>query len=89
MKVESRIFIDQKDNDYFFDQKAKTFRKGFEWKKAVVTICDDPGNKYIDIDDTPLYKEGEFGKCKIYGVNVYVYRNNINSNDWDIDRQIK
>lgn len=63
MKISAKIYVTQKNNDKYFDQKLPTFRNGFTYITRMVTLEDDPDG---------VYDHGEYGYITVNQKKVYV-----------------
>lgn len=58
-----KVYITQKENDRYFDQKLSTSRNGFTYLNRKVTFETDPHD---------IYSEGEWGYIIVSGKKIYV-----------------
>lgn len=63
--MRSKIYITQRDNDRFFNQKLPTYRNGFCYIERNVTLTDDPGE---------VYPAGEYGFIAVKNAKVFVIK---------------
>jgi len=64
--MKAKIYITQRENDKYFNQKLPTWRHGF---------CEILRNVTLGKDPYDVYGDGEFGTITVYGRKVYVVRN--------------
>jgi hypothetical protein len=60
----SKIYITQRNNDKYFNQKLPTLRNGFTYINRKITFVPDPNG---------VYDEGEWGYFVVNGQKVYVH----------------
>lgn len=58
-----KIYVTQKENDRYFDQKLSTSRNGFTYINRKITFEADPND---------VYSEGEWGYITVSGKKIYV-----------------
>lgn len=58
-----KIYVSQKENDRYFDQKLSTSRNGFTYISKKVAFEADPHE---------VYSEGEWGYITVSGKKIYV-----------------
>lgn len=73
-KSKEKIYVSQRDNDKYFNQKLSTWRNGFCYIDRVVTRCTDP----LDIYDF-------YGEIKTPQGLVFV--TSLNGHDWEIQQK--
>jgi len=68
--MKSEIYITQRDNDKYFNQKLSTYKTGF---------CKIVRNVSLEQDPYAVYGVGEYGTITVYGQKVVVVRSDLNS----------
>ena len=63
--MKAKIYITQRENDKYFNQKLPTWRHGF---------CEILRNVTPEKDPYDVYQDGEFGYITVYRRKVYVVR---------------
>lgn len=59
----AKIYVTQRENDKYFDQKLPTLRNGFCYIERKVTFTKDPAG---------IYDEGEYGYISVKGQKIAV-----------------
>lgn len=70
----AKIYITQKDNDKYFDQKLGTYRNGFCYISRKVVLVDDPAE---------IYTNSDYGYIVVKGKQVTVIGG---EGSWEIER---
>lgn len=68
--LKAKIYVTQRDNDKYFNQRLPTFRKGF---------CEITRNVSLELDPNGIWQPGEYGFITTNNRKIIVTRGSVES----------